>query len=108
MLDGGEQTPRTDGDQPVGRYAATDDPLTTDGDQADESMNRSLDTFRQILEGGAGDDTLMGGEAAQKLDGGTGVDTADYSNVTGRQIQIKLDGIWLPGDPPMNTGREWA
>ena len=22
--------------------------------------------------------------------------------------ELTCEGIWLPGDPPMNTGREWA
>ena len=100
MLDGGDQDPEEgETDQPVGRYAVQEDDDTF-GAQA---MDRALDTFNQILSGGSGDDTLMGGEAAQKLDGGTGVDTADYSNVTADWMVARRHGGLLERQRPCYT-----
>ena len=88
MLDGGEQS---DG---AGRTAAATVAEDDQDEATERAANRSLDRFDQMLEGGAGDDTLMGGEVAQELDGGTGVDTVDYTGTgtTGQDgVTITLD-----------------
>ena len=42
------------------------------------------------LNGGAGNDILLAGEGADRLDGGTGVDTVDYSQVTSSGVTLTL------------------
>ncbi len=87
LLKGGSGNDWLDGGLGGTRAAATDDPATT---TVDESADRAFDTFTEVLEGGSGNDTLRGGAETEKLDGGTGVDTADYTGVAA-DLTVSLD-----------------
>jgi Ca2+-binding RTX toxin-like protein len=49
------------------------------------------DAYANTLSGGAGDDLLEGGSGKDLLDGGTGTDTADYSDQT-LAVSVTLNG----------------
>ena len=104
MLDGGVQPDADDETTtPVvtGRKASVDNPVTT---TVNETAMRSFDTFDQVLEGGAGDDTLKGGEDVQRLDGGTGVDTVDYTGVDRDGDNAVEGGVTIVLDSRGNFG----
>lgn len=71
--------------------AATDLPQTLDaggGNDVIEARGLSL-----TILGGAGDDRLIGGNAAGLFDGGDGIDTVNYGTATARVIVQMVDGV---------------
>jgi Ca2+-binding RTX toxin-like protein len=60
-------------------------------------------TEDNVLDGGPGDDLLDGANGEDRLYGNTGIDTATYAKRTTR-VSVTLDGVANDGDPTANSG----
>lgn len=80
------------GDDRLGGYG------TLNGEDGDDLLNvgNRVSSVANVQNGGPGDDTLYDGDYAQTMNGGTGVDTADFS-ATGVTTSITLDGVTNDG-----------